>query len=421
MDEQRTRARRARAAAGRRPRSASGRPRFRDRRAFETDFVGYERTDATTTIGAVGRSDDGELFVKLHESPFYATGGGQVADAGVVECEGGGCRARVTDVIRLGQTRSSRSRPSTARSSRASASTPTSIAPPATRPPATTATHLLHAALRRHLGDHVRQAGSYSVPTSSGSTSPTAARCRLPSCGRSRTTSTAGSSRAIRCGRCRRRSTRPGRSARWRCSTRSTATSCGWSRWGTGPSRASCAAARTSASTSEIGLFRSSTRPPAPPTCAGSRRSPALRRSRSSASVTVSCTRPPRELRVPPERVTETVRGLREQLRELDAPPRLRANGATGAVDVDELIARAGDTGGAKVLRPLFRLPTATRCWRSPIASRPARRRRDVLGRAGDGRVDLVASVAPSLVQRGVRRRDHQAGGRGGRRRRWRP
>ena len=32
---------------------------------------------------------------KLVESPFYATGGGQVADHGVVECEHGDCAARV--------------------------------------------------------------------------------------------------------------------------------------------------------------------------------------------------------------------------------------------------------------------------------------------------------------------------------------
>ena len=47
--------------------------------------------------------------------------------------------------------------------------------------------------------------------------------------------------------RSRRRSTRPSASARWRCSARSTATSCGWSRSATAPTRASCAAARTCA------------------------------------------------------------------------------------------------------------------------------------------------------------------------------
>src|SRR3984885_1141716 len=68
---------------------------------FATDFVGYETTDAETTIGAA-ESDDGRVLVKLVESPFYATGGGQVADSGYVECLEGNCRARVEDVLRIG-------------------------------------------------------------------------------------------------------------------------------------------------------------------------------------------------------------------------------------------------------------------------------------------------------------------------------
>ena len=42
------------------------------------------------------------MIVKLAESPFYATGGGQVADGGTIECEDGDCRAQVVDVLRLG-------------------------------------------------------------------------------------------------------------------------------------------------------------------------------------------------------------------------------------------------------------------------------------------------------------------------------
>ena len=46
--------------------------------------------------------EDGRVLAKLVESPFYATGGGQVHDGGVIECEDGGCSARVVDVVRLG-------------------------------------------------------------------------------------------------------------------------------------------------------------------------------------------------------------------------------------------------------------------------------------------------------------------------------
>src|SRR5215218_5014374 len=100
MDEQRTR---ARASAGR-----GGRDEERERvRAFAeasgapTAFVGYETTEAATALAAVGR-EDGRVLAKLVESPFYATGGGQVHDGGVVECEDGDCSAKVVDVVRLG-------------------------------------------------------------------------------------------------------------------------------------------------------------------------------------------------------------------------------------------------------------------------------------------------------------------------------
>ena len=69
---------------------------------FQTDFVGYRTTEQDTTIAAV-QSDDGRVLVKLVESPFYPTGGGQIADTGYVECSDGDCRARVEDVLRIGE------------------------------------------------------------------------------------------------------------------------------------------------------------------------------------------------------------------------------------------------------------------------------------------------------------------------------
>ncbi|MDQ3849203.1 MAG: alanine--tRNA ligase, partial [Actinomycetota bacterium] len=102
MEEQRARAR----AGGRSTAPLSGALRERalelSREAgFQTDFTGYEALEQRTTIGTL-QPENGHVLVKLAESPFYATGGGQVADSGVVECEAGDCRARVTDVLRLG-------------------------------------------------------------------------------------------------------------------------------------------------------------------------------------------------------------------------------------------------------------------------------------------------------------------------------
>ncbi len=50
------------------------------------------------SVGAVrGLSENGggRYLVKLAESPFYAPGGGQVADEGTIECAAGDCRAAV--------------------------------------------------------------------------------------------------------------------------------------------------------------------------------------------------------------------------------------------------------------------------------------------------------------------------------------
>ena len=66
-----------------------------------TEFTGYEHLEQHTTVtGLLER--DGRTFVKLAESPFYAAGGGQISDAGAIECEDGDCRVVVADVVRAG-------------------------------------------------------------------------------------------------------------------------------------------------------------------------------------------------------------------------------------------------------------------------------------------------------------------------------
>src|SRR5256885_12216731 len=82
----------------------AGRERVREfagAAGFETEFTGYATTEQATTVGAVER-ENGRVLVKLAESPFYPAGGGQVSDAGTLECAEGDCRARVAEVYRLG-------------------------------------------------------------------------------------------------------------------------------------------------------------------------------------------------------------------------------------------------------------------------------------------------------------------------------
>ena len=66
-----------------------------------TTFTGYEHLEEHTTVTGLSRQD-GRTIVKLAESPFYAEGGGQISDGGVIACEDGDCLVRVADVVRAG-------------------------------------------------------------------------------------------------------------------------------------------------------------------------------------------------------------------------------------------------------------------------------------------------------------------------------
>jgi alanyl-tRNA synthetase len=137
---------------------------FAESAGAQTTFTGYERIEQATAVGAVA-VENGRVLLKLVESPFYATGGGQVADAGVVECEDGDCRARVVDVVRVGDDQALVLEPEQGEL-REGERVVARVDAAHRRPTACnhTATHLLHAALRSRLGSHVRQAGSYVGP-----------------------------------------------------------------------------------------------------------------------------------------------------------------------------------------------------------------------------------------------------------------
>jgi alanyl-tRNA synthetase len=126
--------------------------------AAPTRFVGYETLRASTGLAAV-EGDGGRALVKLEESPFYAEGGGQVADSGVLRW--GEVEARVLDVYRVGEDQALAVEVDGAAIEPGVAIE--AVVDRQTRHATMrnhTATHLLHAALRERLGDHVRQAGS---------------------------------------------------------------------------------------------------------------------------------------------------------------------------------------------------------------------------------------------------------------------
>jgi alanyl-tRNA synthetase len=127
---------------------------------FRTEFVGYEKTDVLTQIGALEPLADALFLAKLRESPFYPAGGGQVSDVGWIEKDGDpSVRAELREAFRFEDDQALLFEGAGfAEGDRVRA-----VVPWAHRFPTManhTATHLLHKALQEVLGDHVRQAGS---------------------------------------------------------------------------------------------------------------------------------------------------------------------------------------------------------------------------------------------------------------------
>jgi alanyl-tRNA synthetase len=124
---------------------------------FQSEFVGYEKTEALTQVGAVEPLDDGLVLAKLRESPFYPAGGGQVTDQGFVETEDGR-RAVLREAYRIGDDQVLLLEGDIREGERVRAVVEWSARFPTMANH--TATHLLQKALQDVLGDHVRQAGS---------------------------------------------------------------------------------------------------------------------------------------------------------------------------------------------------------------------------------------------------------------------
>ena len=132
----------------------------------EQEFVGYEAMEVTTEVLAF-RTENGRAALQLRENPFYVESGGQVSDRGTVQ--GDGWRLEVEEVrpaagrtavvgsIQEGGFPSHPEAPFRVRARVAGAERHDTQRNH-------TATHLLHAALRETLGEHVVQRGSLVAP-----------------------------------------------------------------------------------------------------------------------------------------------------------------------------------------------------------------------------------------------------------------
>nr|WP_297347814.1 alanine--tRNA ligase [uncultured Glaciecola sp.] len=130
----------------------------------KTEFTGYSEVNGSSIVldiivdnAAVTEASD-EALILLKETPFYAESGGQVGDTGFISSSSG--KAQVVDTVKLGQAFAHKVKidgvikvgdkvelvVDRARRDRIKANH--------------SATHLLHAALRQLLGDHVAQKGS---------------------------------------------------------------------------------------------------------------------------------------------------------------------------------------------------------------------------------------------------------------------
>jgi alanyl-tRNA synthetase len=129
----------------------------------EQEFTGYSSLQADTEVVAF-RRDDGRVALQLRSNPFYLESGGQVSDRGVVE--GNDWSVSVDAVRKVGGR--------TAVIGNVDGEFPGGSMPIPARARVYadrrdtmrnhTATHLLHAALRNVLGDHVVQRGSLVAP-----------------------------------------------------------------------------------------------------------------------------------------------------------------------------------------------------------------------------------------------------------------
>lgn len=127
----------------------------------EQDYAAYRAVGLETDVLAFRRMEDGRIALQLRENPFYAESGGQVSDRGHVR--GDGWTLAVNEVRKVAGRIAV---VGAVEGDFAPGLVRAEVEEPARRDTERnhTATHLLHAALRRVLGDHVHQQGSVVEP-----------------------------------------------------------------------------------------------------------------------------------------------------------------------------------------------------------------------------------------------------------------
>ena len=164
LEEQRARSRADRASSGVESDEAADAESWTSLSRAPQTFVGYRVLEADTDVVSWKPIEDG-VGLLLEENPFYVESGGQVSDGGSVQGDGWtltvGRVAKVpAGVAVFGPVEGNF--PQDAAVIRACATVPADVRSDTVRNH--TATHLLHAALRSVLGDHVVQRGSLVAP-----------------------------------------------------------------------------------------------------------------------------------------------------------------------------------------------------------------------------------------------------------------
>lgn len=158
MDAQRTRAKAARKGAATADETLAQYRHLLDSHG-QTRFVGYESDSSAAKVLSIIALDDSQVEVFLDVTPFYAESGGQVGDRGVIRCSTG--EIKVTDtVFALPGLRKHIGTLAGDMPAGAEVTAAIDIDLRNATRKNHTATHILHYALRKVLGEHVKQAGS---------------------------------------------------------------------------------------------------------------------------------------------------------------------------------------------------------------------------------------------------------------------